>query len=216
MTIRQFKFTGSNNDATGTITLGGTQVLNGAFTGDSTSGSVIFAGSIDVNDTLAIDNDILVPTIITVTSGSIFVALTQWNYSVVNNPAYSEEQLTVINDQTIPFNPTKLAIGEEVANPPLSTADIAVLQSTDPLDDELKSEIIKIHNLSVTVQDPSVFDWGVTPDEDACNRTNVLLDGVEPAGANTNIGILVTAGQTLTYDSIVFASNIYNVYPYVA
>lgn len=207
MTIRQFKFTGSNNDATGTITLNGTQVLNGAFTGDSTSGSVIFADSIDVDDALAVNQEILLPTVITVNSGSIYVALTEWNYAIVPNPVYTPEQLAVINDPAT-TNPERLAIVEQVANPPLSDAEKTFLLSTDPADGSEQMQILKNHNASFEIQSPSVFDWGLTSEEDACNRTNVLLDGVEPAGANTNVGLLVSEGQTLTYDSIVFASNV--------
>lgn len=208
MTTRQFKFTGSNNGATGTITVNGTQVLNGAFIGDGIRNETIFAGSVDINNALAVDNEISVPTIITVTSGLINVALTQWNYAEVNNPVYSAEQISILSNPAT-TDSAKLAIIEPLANPPLSSADILMLQSTDPTDDVLKQEILYTHNVSLLVQDPDTFSYGLTPEVNDCNRANVLLNGVEPAGANSGVGLLVTEGQTLTYNSIVFASNIF-------
>ena len=206
MTIRQFNFMGSvdSESASGTITINGIQVLNGAFT----NGVQIFSGSVDIDDALATDGNITAPTVITVSSGTIHVALTEWNYAVTYNPVYSPEQITILtNPATTPSE--ALAIAESLASPPLTSADIIVLQSTDPADIPLQEEILKTHGIALQIQDPTLFDWGLTEAADACNRTNVLLDGVEPPNANTNAGLMVTAGQTLTYDSIVFASNIY-------
>lgn len=210
MTIRQFKFTGSNDivGSTGTISLNGVQVLNGEFTGDSSAGSYLFAGSVDVDDALAVNQEILIPTVITVTSGQIHVALTEWNYAVVPNPIYTSEQLAILNDPNVSKEDKSLIINP-LANPPFSPAEQTFLLSTDPADQLEQNQMLKDHGVLFVVQDPTVFDWGLTPEEDACNRVNVLLDGVEPAGANTNVGLLVTEGQTLTYNSIVFAANLY-------
>ena len=205
MTIRQFKFTGSDNSGTasGTITINGIQV----FSGDFSDSDVLASGSIDVDDALAVNQEILLPTVINVTAGTINVALTQWNYGATYNPVYTPEQVTILENPAT-TNSEKLAIVQPLATPPLSSADITVLESTDPNDVPLQQEILKMHGVALTIQDPAVFDYGWTATEDFCNRENVLLDGVEPADANTNAGLLVTAGQTLTYDSIVFASNI--------
>lgn len=205
MTIRQFKFTGSVNSGTasGTITINGIQV----FSGDFSNSDVIATGSIDADDALAVDQEILLPTVVTVTSGTINVALTQWDYGVVYNPVYTPEQIAVLSDPSTTSS-EKLAIISPLATPSLSSADITVLESTDPADVALQQEILKTHGIALEIQDPTVFDYGFTEAKDYCNRTNVLLDGVEPEGANTNIGLLVTTGQTLTYDSIVFPTNL--------
>lgn len=213
MTIRQLKIAGSVNvlGSTGTISYNGTQVLNGPFVGDTRPDSGIFSGSIDVDDGLAVNQEILVPTVITVTTGRIFVALTEWNYAIIFNPVFTTEQLDVLRNLTT-TNEERLAIVEPLASPPLSAAEKTFLLSTDPVDNAEQIRMLSAHNVYYFVQDPATFDWGVSQEEDTCNRVNVLLDGVEPAGANTNAGLVVEAGQTLTYDSIVFASNIYSNY----
>lgn len=208
MTTRQFNFTGSTNavDSTGTITINGIEVYNGIFTGEGISGEVIASGSVDVDNALASNDEISVPTTITLSSGMIYVALTKWNYAPIPNPVYSEEQLALLND-TSTTREVRVAIYKTVAVPPLSPEDEAMLLTTDPADAAVRQAVLVSHNLTTRIQDPAQFNFGINPDECFCNRTNVLLNGVEPPNANTNVGILMTAGDTLTYNSIVFSSN---------
>mgnify|MGYP003352811740 FL=1 len=63
------------------------------------------------------------------------------------------------------------------------------------------------------MQDPSVFAYGLTEQLSICNRTNVLLNGVTPPDADTNIPVLMNAGDVLTFDTIIFASNFSAVMP---
>lgn len=207
MTTRQFKFTGSvEPGSTGVITLNGTEVWNGAFTGSEVNNSITASGSINIDDNLAVGNVISVPTTVTVTSGSLNVSLTKWDYGTIPNPAYTPEQFATLSTPGT-LRTTTVAIYEAVAVPPLSSEDVTMLMGNDPLDDQVRQEIKLEHNLCLYVPDPAEFETGVVPNLAACNRANVLLNGVEPSGADTNLGIYMQAGDVLTYNSLVWPSN---------
>jgi hypothetical protein len=211
MTIRQFKFTGSNNSgATGTITINGTEVFNGPFLGtDVLSQGETATGSVDIDNALAANLRISAPTSITVTGGEIFVALTQWDYEPEPNPVYSAEQLAILNNPETTRS-EQVAIYNTVAVPPLSPADEAMLLSTDPVDRSARQAVLVAHNLTTYIQESANFGYGITPADAECNRANVLLNGSTVPGSDTNAGILVQTGDVLTYNSIVFASNLYD------
>lgn len=215
MTIRQFKLLGQQSAGIGTITMNGTPVFEGSFLTldqhvDPDNGSTvewISTGSVYIDNALAINQYIMVPVSITVTSGQIGVALFEWNYAIVKNPIYSEEQWAVVtNSESTAAQ--RLAIYEIVAVPPLTDADKIMLLTTGPDDQAARNTIIHTHDLTTWVQDSTQFAYGVTPETAACNRTNVLLNGVEPTGANTNQSIYMNTGDVLTADLMVFASNL--------
>ena len=215
MTIRQFKLLGQQSASTGTITINGTPVFEGAFLIldqhiDLNNGSTvewISTGSVYIDNALAINQYIMVPMTMTVTSGQIGVALFEWNYAMVENPIYSEEQWAVVtNSESTAAQ--RLAIYEIVAVPPLTDADKIMLLTTGPDDQAARNTIIKTHGLTNYVQDSTQFEWALTPEDSACNRTNVLLNGVEPPLANTNQSIVMNTGDVLTADLMVFASNL--------
>ena len=215
MTIRQFKLLGQQSASTGTITINGTPVFEGAFLIldqhiDLNNGSTvewISTGSVYIDNALAINNYIMVPVSITVTSGQIGVALFEWNYAMVENPVYSAEQWAIVtNPESTAAQ--RLAIYEIVAVPPLTDADKIMLLTTGPDDQAARNTIIKTHGLTNYVQDSTQFAYGLTPEDFACNRTSVLLNGVEPPLANTNQSIVMNTGDVLTADLMVFASNL--------
>ena len=215
MTIRQFKLLGQQSTGTGTITMNGTPVFEGAFLTqdqhiDPNTGSTvewISTGSVYVDNALAINNYIMVPVSITVTSGQIGVALFEWNYAMVENPVYSAEQWAIVtNPESTAAQ--RLAIYEIVAVPPLTDADKIMLLTTGPDDQAARNTIINTHGLTNYVQDSTQFEWALTPEDSACNRSNVLLNGVEPPLANTNQSIVMNTGDVLTADLMVFASNL--------
>ena len=215
MTIRQFKLLGQQSASTGTITINGTPVFEGAFLIldqhiDLNNGSTvewISTGSVYIDNALAINQYIMVPVSITVSSGQIGVAQFEWNYAMVENPIYSEEQWAiVINPESTAAQ--RLAIYEIVAVPPLTDADKIMLLTTGPDDQAARNTIINTHGLTNYVQDSTQFEWALTPEDSACNRTNVLLNGVEPPLANTNQSIVMNTGDVLTADLMVFASNL--------
>ena len=215
MTIRQFKLLGHQLNGTGTITMNGTPVFEGAFLTqdqhiDPNNGATvewISTGSVYIDNALAINNYIMVPVSITVTSGQIGVALFEWNYAMVENPVYSAEQWAIVtNPESTAAQ--RLAIYEIVAVPPLTDADKIMLLTTGPDDQAARNTIIKTHGLTNYVQDSTQFEWALTPEDSACNRSNVLLNGVEPPLANTNQSIVMNTGDVLTADLMVFASNL--------
>jgi len=210
MTTRQFKLNGPliAPGSTGVITMNGTQVFNGAFTGDGTLVETVATGSVNINDALATDGRIIVPVSITVTQGSTHAALFEWDHGPQFNPVYSAEQKAVIESpETTPAQ--RLAIYEILAVPPLSDAEKAMLLSTDPATRPSRTAILAQHGLSPVIQNPAKFGYGIDIQDSLCNRTNVRLNGLEPAGSDSNVGIAMTAGDVLTADLIVFASNIY-------
>lgn len=215
MTIRQFKLLGQQSTGTGTIAMNGTPVFEGAFLTldqhiDPNNGSTIewiSTGSVYIDNALAINKHIIVPVSITVTSGQIAVALFEWNYAMAKNPVYSEEQWAVVTDLGSTAA-QRLAIYEVVAVPPLTDADKIMLLTTGPEDKSARNTIINTHGLTGYVQDSTQFGYGVGPEDSACNRTNVLLNGVEPPRAQTNESIAMNTGDVLTADLMVFASNL--------
>ena len=211
MTIRQFKLIESLGlgyiPSTGTIAMNGTPVFEGTFLNDGTLNELVANGSVYVDNGLAINNYIIVPMTMTVTSGYIWVPLFSWNYAMIKNPVYSDEQWAIVTN-TESTAAQRLAIYEIVAVPPLTDADKIMLLTTGPDDKAARTTIINTHGLTGYVQDSTQFNYGLTPEVCACNRTNVLLNGVEPLGANTNQGIQMITGDVFTANFMVFASNL--------
>lgn len=212
MTMRQFEFTGNDNSettSTGIITINGIEVFNGTFLDLSPDNYVTMAtGSVDIDNALASNNRVSAPTSVTVTSGSIYLALTKWNYAALPNPVYTSEQIATLQNPAT-TQEAKLAIYQTVAVPPLSTADEAMLLSTDPADYAAQQAVKVSHNLTTYIQDPAVLVWGLDEADCACNRTDVLINGNPCPGGNTNVGLLINAGDVLTYNSIVFTTTAY-------
>lgn len=212
MTIRHFKLIESLGlgyiPSTGTITMNNTPVFEGTFLNNGTLNEVVANGSVYVNNGLAINDYITVSVSITVTSGNIYIPLFSWDYDPVKNPIYSEEQWAIVtNPESTAAQ--RLAIYEIVAVPPLTDADKIMLLTTGPDDKAARHTIINTHGLTSYVQDSTVFGYGLNQEVCACNRTNVLLNGVEPPGANTNEGIGMITGDVFTANFMVFASNIH-------
>ena len=211
MTIRQFKLIESlgigSIPSTGTITMNGTPVFEGTFLNNGTLNELVANGSVYVDNALAINNYIMVPMTMTVTSGQIWAPLFQWNYAQVKNPIYSDEQWAIVSNSESTAAQC-LAIYEIVAVPPLSDADKIMLLTTGPDDAAIREDILVAHNLTTYFQVSTQFAYGLTSEVADCNRTNVLLNGVEPPGANTNLGIPVSTGDVFTADFMVFASNL--------
>ena len=211
MTIRQFKLIESLGlgyiPSTGTIAMNGTPVFEGTFLNNGTLYELVANGSVYVDNGLAINNYIMVSMTMTVTSGNIWVPLFSWNYAMIKNPVYSAEQWAIVtNPESTAAQ--RLAIYEIVAVPPLTDADKIMLLTTGPDDQAARNTIINTHGLTTYVQDSTQFAYGLDPEVDACNRTNVLLNGVEPPGANTNQGIRMITGDVFTANFMVFASNL--------
>lgn len=206
MTIRQCQITGMqlSPDSIGVITMNGTEVFNGEFLAEiGVTNSTLATCSVDVDNALSVSDYVSVPTVITVTSGSMNFGLSTWNYGVRLNPIYSQEQRATLEDLNT-TNSQRLQIYNAVVTTPLSAADQAILASADPADLPAIQALKVTNNLTIYLQNETQFDIAIG---DIINRANVLLDGVEPSVANTNVGVAVNEGQVLTYDSLVFVSN---------
>lgn len=207
MTIRQCKIYGEVAVGTSaTITMNSATVFSGVLTA---VGLYMAEFSVDIDDALAINNDITVPTTINVTAGSCKIGLAEWNYTWITNPVYTSEQISTLQNPAT-TQADQVAIYSSVANPPFSPADEEVLLSTDPADATARTALINSHNASVYLQSASEFTTSpLNPAEATCNRANVLIDGVAVSGSDTNNLLEMTAGQVMTLDNIVFASNSY-------
>lgn len=207
MTTRQYKLIGDPLEANvaATVVFDGVEIFNGTFSGGPDEPEVaMITGSLDIVDPA--DGSNLVKSVsVTVSSGRALVGMFQWNYARIINPAYTPEQLAIIQDPASTLS-QRHTIFEAVANPPFSSADLALIESTDPADDQIKRDLYVVHKCLPYIADDSVYAYGPIPDLNFTNRTNVLLNGVTPPEGNTNVPILMVAGDVLTFDTIVFAT----------
>lgn len=214
MTIRQFNLMGDPavEDVTAVITIGGVEVFNGVLTGGPNDPEVVTAvGSLDVIDPVDA-SDIIKSVSIIVTSGTVQIGMFQWNYGVTTNPVYTPEQLAIVTDPTTTFE-QKLVVFEAVANPPFSSADLDIFASTDPADNPIKYALLYEHNALPTIQDPTVLVYGITPEDNDCNRSNAVLNGTPYTEQPLYFPIPMVANDVLTFDTKIFASNITAQYP---
>lgn len=110
MTQRIFKLKGvlPNNAATGTVTINGTEVFNGAF-------NVGFAGEPDgylcefayTFDDSAV-TDTTFPVVVTVATGQANVGMFKYNYGQIPNPLLTPEELAYVTTNTIPDAPANI------------------------------------------------------------------------------------------------------------
>lgn len=202
----------AENGVTAVITIDGIEVFNGVLTGGPNDPEVVTAvGSLDVVNPVD-GSDIVKPVTITVTSGNVSIGMFKWNYAQITNPAYTPEQLAIVSDPTSTFE-QKLVVFEAVANPPFSSADLAVFASTDPADDPIKFALLYEHQALPTIQDPTVFAYGITQEDFDCNRSNAVLNGTPIVDQPLYYAIIMTTGDVLTFDTNIFASNVTAQYP---
>lgn len=210
MTTRQFNLMGDPQieGVTAVITIDGVEVFNGTLTGGPNDPEVITAtGSLDVINP-ADGSDIIKPVSITITSGQVAIGMFKWNYALRQNPAYSPEQLAIINDPTA-TSEQKFVVFEAVATPPFSSADLDVFASTDPADKPIKYALLYEHQcFPYTQQYPTEFSYGATSETIDCNRSNAILNGTPYTAEPLYFAIPMTTGDVLTFDTNIFASNI--------
>jgi hypothetical protein len=129
---------------------------------------------------------------------TVYVEQVLANYVPVNNPVYTEEQAEILNDPTTTTE-EKLSIWEPLANPPLTSADILVLQNGTP---EEKTLVLTEHNLELLISGPDLYG-SLTPPQ---TKTNVVINGVaveplnEPPGEWGWEVTLNNGTGTMTFD----------------
>lgn len=209
MTTRQFNLMGDPQveGVTAIITIDGVEVFNGTLTGGPNEPEVVTAtGSLDVVNP-ADGSDIIKPVSITITSGNVLVGMFQWNYAQEPNLAYTPEQFAIVNDPAS-TSEQRFTVFQAVANPPFSSADLAIFASTDPADDPIKYALIYEHQCLPYLQYPSDFAYGVTEADYDCNRSNAVLNGTPYTVQPLYYPIPMATGDVLTFDTNIFASNI--------
>lgn len=111
------------------------------------------------------------PVTVTFTGGdSAFVMQVESNYMPVGNPVYSEDDLKkLINPTTL--QQQRIAIWTPLANPPLSSADLEILDRGTP---EEQNVVLAAHGLSLTVSGGASNYQFIAP---AQCKTNVMVNG---------------------------------------
>lgn len=110
-----------------------------------------------------------------VTAGTVIFSQILANYQSVPNPVYTAEDLAILNDLTSTTS-EKIAVINSHAVPPLTAEEIALLESTDPIDIPAQNAILATHGVSFFVSGGAGFYDDIDASTDP--RDNVTLDGV--------------------------------------
>ena len=199
MASREFKLLGNNYtaEASGIITIGGVEVFNGPFICDNTPNTPIATGTADVPNA-----GTTLPVVITVTSGQMGIGMFQWNYATEQNRGYTNEQIAELSDPaTTPEQ--KLAIANTVATPPFSDAEIAILASTNPIDQQAQASILISHQAFLVEPYSDAFAYGDNEETSRDNRNNCFING-EPITVPEWYAIWLDSTLVLTFDTIIF------------
>lgn len=207
MTTRQFKLMGDPlvEGVTGIVTIDGVEVFNGTFTGGPDEPEVeMCTGSIDIIDPTD-GSFTFKPVSITVVSGRVLLGMFKWNYAIIPNPVYTPEQLAILSNPASTFS-QRLEIYNLCASPAFNSAELALLQSTDPADYNLKIELLFNHNATPNVTSLSEFSYSQVSPTNTSDRINVLLNGGPAPDAETNLPVPMNTGDVLTFDTKIHPS----------
>jgi hypothetical protein len=197
MANRTIQFLGSGYAPTGTDPITISATLNG---------NVVYTGSIPTSYTSEIDhvpgNQVVlftcelpvdfsntVPMSISLDNPvgvTVFFEQVESNYMPTPNPAFTIEQFNTLIDPTSTIT-DKMAIWTACAVPPLSSADIAVLDNGNATWTAEKQAVLVAHNLTLSVSSGATTFLNVNGGNEP--RTNVIINGEsvtrqsEPAGA---------------------------------
>jgi hypothetical protein len=150
-----------------------------------------------------------IPMICQTNLGTIFWAFITGNYVMIPNPVFTTAEFEIITD---PSSTTaeRMAVYEANAVPPLSPAEIALLSSTDPIDQPAQFEILQAHKITTYVYGgPDVYGDVYDGEE----RSEVYINGVEqtptrPPSVKGTWGWVVDADQTLSYNLNIIAGSL--------
>lgn len=144
-----------------------------------------------------------IPMTCEVTSGTVIFSLVQANYMLLANPIYSVEQYQILVNPSSTDEQRNAIYVAAPAVPPLSEADIALIQGPDTPDDQYIA-VLNAHNIQPTVNG-GVDAFGVIARDDP--RTNVYINGIlqnpDRAGLAGAWWWTVGAGSTISYNLVV-------------
>jgi hypothetical protein len=110
MTQRIFKLKGvlPNNAATGTVTINGTEVFNGAFSvgADGEPDGFLCEFAYTFDDSAGTDTTF--PVVVTVATGQALVGMFKYNYVNITNPLLTPEELVYVTTNTIADAPANI------------------------------------------------------------------------------------------------------------
>jgi hypothetical protein len=196
MANRTIQFLGSGYAPTGTEPITVSATLNG---------NVVYTGTIPTAYTseidhlpadqvvlftceLPVDFSGTVPMLISLDNsvgGTVFFEQVQSNYMPIPNPVFTAEQLSVLIDPTSSIT-EKMVIWTACAVPPLSEADIAVLNNGNATWTAEKQAVLVAHNITLMVSSGATTFINVNGGSEP--RTNVVINGesvtrsAEPTG----------------------------------
>lgn len=136
----------------------------------------------------------------TVNKGTVLFGETLGNYCLGVNPAYSNEQLAIVNGSSSTVA-EKIAVYEAVASTPFTAEELTVLNSANPATQNERTAILLAHDANPRISNDSSYGtFGV-----ADPRSNITVDGVsqtiEHTGSDTGFWWFVIGnGSTLAYD----------------
>lgn len=235
MTTRQFKLYGTQDaGSTGTISIDGNVILDGAFGGNTdVLTSILASGSLTFDDS----EETVHPIEISVTSGQLQVGLLEWTSGrELNRLLTSEEFTELVNFDTLVTDVVALLTSKGVPTP--TAEDIAKF---DPTDMSIYQKIITTTREEMTELQTILYNYRVsayyryddnfsivdiidgsweqlvttmagspTPEEQEIilsalsTRSDPLLNGELPSNAFTDKFVTVPAGSVLTFGAIVF------------
>lgn len=205
MTARNFILTGQkyNSTVSGTISINGTEVFNGEFSGIiNTIGSDLAVGTYTLDDSV----DRWVPVTIALTSGVLDVGFFMWDGVGKTNPVYTSEQIAILNNPAS-TSEERTAIRLSV-DPTLTAEEIAVLNTRpDPATYEARLAILKAHNLTIKIPDPDTNSSGLVPDSPDTRRNLLINDSSLPVEWSPGEPVLMYDGDVLTFETFVFNTN---------
>jgi hypothetical protein len=111
---------------------------------------------------------------------AVYVLQVLANYVLIKNSVYTQEQWDIVSNPDSTLS-EKLPIFESVANPPLTSADILVLQNGTP---EEKTLVLTEHNLKLRISGPDLYGPLTSPQ----SKTNVVINGFAVEPGNEPLG----------------------------
>lgn len=141
-----------------------------------------------------------IPMTYEVTSGTVIFSYISANYTILVNPIYSAEQYAILSNPASTDEQRNAIYVAAPAVPPLSEADIALIQGPDTPADQYVA-VLTAHNIQPTVNG-GVDAFGLVSHNDP--MTNVYINGIlqnpDRAGLGGAWWWTVGAGSTISYD----------------
>jgi hypothetical protein len=212
-TVQMFGLAYGSSPAELAVTLDGISVYTGTVaTSDTPIPSMPNLSIVDstvefCNFEIPVEFDGTKPMICTVNNGTVIFAQTKVNYVPIQNPVFSESDLNIILNLSLPPS-ERVAVFASHAVPPFSAAEIAILESTDPVDQSAQLAIVTAHGVALQISSGSTGFYDINSGFEA--RANVVIDGtpVTPQHSSEYEGTWwwkLASGSTMTYNLVVDA-----------